>query len=441
MGALTSLEGVAWQKLFPILAVCLLVLASCAPREGDDIGSPIFNGTTPDGVVVEPPISTLPAPSVSAIRVPADAFTIQQAVDLAQPGDLILVDPGVYTEEVVIATEDIVIRGRDRNTVFIDGIHALTTGVQVNANGVAIENLTVRNYLGDAITVGTPDPTTQIDRFRALHVTTSNTAQNGIALRNVTNAEVQQGWLSGHGEAGVLITGCTQCNTLVTATLAEFSARGFSVVGARQAVSITSVTSRNNRAGIVVEDSEFVPTTGTTIAASIIQNNGFSQSPLRNPEDDFSFGAGVHVGGTTNTQVIANRITGNTNAAVLLAQNVSQTSGNPIGAIVERNTIVENLDQDIVLAFQDADVDPSLCVINNGSAVVSPDGAGDAAACGGTVAAPNFVWQVGTHDSIEYQNGPVPPTIDGLTDADSAGPAPAGEVFLPDPATAVVPEA
>lgn len=429
------------RKLLSVLAAIVLVVSSCAPRDGDDIGSPIFNGTTPDGQIVEPPITTLPAPNVSAIRVPTDAFTIQAAVDQAQPGDLILVDPGVYTEEVVITTNDIVLRGRDRNTVFIDGIHSLNTGVQVNANGIAIENLTVRNYLADAIAVGGPVLPNQIDSFRSFHVTTSNTAQNGIALRNVINAELRQGWHSGHGEAGVLVDGCEQCNTLITTTLAEFSARGFSVVGAQDAVSITSATSRNNRAGIVIEDGETAPSTGVTVAASILQNNGFSQSPLRNPSFDTSFGTGIHVGGTQQTSIVANRITGNTNAAILLSQNVNATSGNPVATTVERNAILDNRDFDIVLAYLDATADPDLCISDNGAAAISPDGAAEAASCGSDTAAPDFQWPVGSHTSIEYQFGPVPPTIDGMADADSAVPVPAGPVILPDPAAATVPEA
>lgn len=443
---LSTMCSVNWspvnrRKLLSILAVCIVLVASCAPRDGDDIGSPIFNGTTPNGVVVEPPIPTLPAPTISAIRVPADAFTIQEAVDRAQPGDLILVDPGVYTEEVLISTEDLVIRGRNRNDVFIDGIHALTTGIQVNANGVAIENLTVRNYLGDAIAVGSPVLADQIDSFRALHVTTSNTAQNGIALRNVINAELRQGWHSGHGESGVLVDSCVQCNTLVTSTLAEFSARGFSVIGAQEAVSITAVTARNNRAGIVIEDSETAPTTGATVAASIVQSNGFSQSPVRNPVFDTSFGTGVHVGGTQRTLITANRITGNTSAAILLSQNVNQTSGNPVGAMVNGNVILDNRDFDIVLAYRDDAGDPDLCVSNNGQAAIAPPGALEAASCGTDTPAPNFQFPTGEHTSIEYQNGPVPPTIDGMGDADSAPPIPAGPVILPDPATATVPDA
>lgn len=430
------------MKLLAALCCCVLIVSGCAARDGDDIGSPVFNGTTPEGEVVVPPISTLPAPTVSAIRVPSEAFSIQAAVDMAQPGDLILVDPGVYNEEVLISTEDIVIRGRDRNQVFVDGIHSLNTGIQVNANGVAIENLTVRNYLGDAISVGSPVQAVPIDSFRAVHVTTSNTAQSGIALRNVINAELQQGWHSGHGNAGVLISECADCNTLVSSTLAEFSARGFSVVGVQGAVSVTSVTSRNNRAGIVIEDGETQASSGVVVAASIIQNNGFSTSPVQNPAFDTSFGVGIHVGGTNQTQVLANRITGNTAAAVLLSENVNQTSGNPVGPRVERNVLLDNRAEDIVLAYRSAGVDPDLCIAGNGAARITPEAAQEAARCGlSTEPVPDFEWVTSDHDSIEYQNGPVPPTIDGMADADSAAPVPAGPVILPDPADATVPDA
>ncbi len=431
----------------PIRSVALfccaaLLVSACAEREGDDIGSPIFNGTTPEGEIVEPPITTLPAPTISSIRVPVDVPTIQGAVDSAQPGDLILIDPGVYPEEVIINTPDLVLRGRNRNTVFIDGSHSLTTGIVVNANGVAIENLTVRNYLGDAIAVGRdPGPTT-IDGFRAFHVTTSNTARNGLALRNVINAEVREGWQSGHGEAAILVSSCQQCNTLITQTLAEFSARGFAVVGAQDGVVINSATTRNNRVGIVIEDGEVSESSRITVSGSIIQNNGFSQSPLSNQSFDFSFGVGIHVGGTVNSTIVANRIVGNTEAAVLLSQNVTGTSPDPLGPSVERNVILDNRTFDVVLAYGSGLTDPDLCVANNSEATVTPPEALDAIGCGSsTVAVPNFAWQPGSHTSIEYQNGPVPPEINGMSDADSAPPVPAGPVLLPDPDLAVVPDA
>ena len=66
------------SKVCVVLAALLaLVGSSCAAREGDDIGTAIFNGTTPDGVRVEPPFTTLPTPEIDAIRVPLDFFSVQ----------------------------------------------------------------------------------------------------------------------------------------------------------------------------------------------------------------------------------------------------------------------------------------------------------------------------------------------------------------------------
>ena len=430
------------RRIAALLVVATLALAGCASREGDDIGSAIFNGTTPDGLQVEPPITTLPIPDIDAIRVPLDFFSVQGAVDAAQPGDLILIDPGVYTEEIIIDTSDIVIRGRDRNTVFIDGLHSATTGMTVLADGVAVENLTVRNYLGDGIIVDGIGRSVPINRFRALHVTTSNTGQNGISLRNTTNAEVRQGWLSGHAGAGIEVSECTSCATLITTTLAEFSARGFSIVGARGGVSIFSSTSRNNRTGIVLEDGPTQPTTDVIVAANLVLNNGFTTSPNIDPLWDTSFGSGIHVGGTLGTQIAANRITGNTRAGVVLSQNIARTSGDPIATVIERNVIVDHVEGDIVLALLDGVIDPGLCVRDNQTSVIAPPGADSSAACGETNTAPaSFNWTGEPRSTIPYQNGPVPPGIDGMTVADVAPPVPAGPVISPDISSAVVPAA
>ena len=52
------------------------------------------------------------------IRVPRDVPTIQRAVNTAQPGQLVLIAPGVYHEAVTVASNhrNIEIRGEDRAT-------------------------------------------------------------------------------------------------------------------------------------------------------------------------------------------------------------------------------------------------------------------------------------------------------------------------------------
>lgn len=420
-----------------------LALTACAARDGDQIGgAPIFNGTTPDGQVVEPPITTLPPPNIAAIRVPVDFATIQEAVNAAQPGDLILIDPGVYFEQVDISTPDIVIRGRDRNEVFVDGIHDTPTGFTVRADGVAIENLTVRNYVNDSIAVIDDGNGVPRNGFRALHVTSSNSGGSGIRVVNGQNIEIRQGWFSGHGDAGVTISDCTQCATLITTSLAEFNARGFVVSGADGGVSVFASTSRNNRAGIVVEDSAVAVSTGVAVAGSLVQNNGFAQSPSNNDLWDNLYGVGINVGGTFDSNIVANRIEGNLRTGVLLSPNLDQTSNDPVGSRVERNVSTGHPESDIVIAFAGGAIDPGLCIADNTGAVLAPEGAAAAAACSDSNTAPPLLtWTGDPRTSIPHQNVAVPPTIDGMLDADSALPIPAGPVTLPDPATAVVPDA
>src|SRR5688500_11978779 len=66
-----------------------------------------------------------------ALRVPQDHDTIQEAVDEAEAGDLVLVDEGTYREAVDVTTPDITIRGIDRNKVVLDGGFELENGIRV----------------------------------------------------------------------------------------------------------------------------------------------------------------------------------------------------------------------------------------------------------------------------------------------------------------------
>src|SRR5690606_23530510 len=84
-----------------LLASALVVAAACG---SDDDGD---EGATGDDAV----------PEGTTIRVPDDYETIQEAVDAAAPGDLILIEPGVYEEAVDVTTDMLTIRGLDRNEV------------------------------------------------------------------------------------------------------------------------------------------------------------------------------------------------------------------------------------------------------------------------------------------------------------------------------------
>src|SRR5689334_11730842 len=70
------------------------------------------------------------------VRVPQDAATIQAAVAMAHPGDLILIAPGTYTGPVSVPASKpgLTIRGLDRNRVVIDGLDRVRSGFVIAAD-------------------------------------------------------------------------------------------------------------------------------------------------------------------------------------------------------------------------------------------------------------------------------------------------------------------
>jgi len=77
------------------------------------------------------------------IRVPADYSTIQEAINVAASGSIILVSSGVYRENLVI-DKDLTLIGEDRLSTIIDGNRAGIV-VYIKANRVVVNGFTVRN--------------------------------------------------------------------------------------------------------------------------------------------------------------------------------------------------------------------------------------------------------------------------------------------------------
>jgi plastocyanin len=74
---------------------------------------------------------SIPQGEGSVITVPQQYSTIQQAVDGAKPGDLIVVSPGVYHEAVKVTTPYLTIVGTDRNQVILEGDFKRPNGIHV----------------------------------------------------------------------------------------------------------------------------------------------------------------------------------------------------------------------------------------------------------------------------------------------------------------------
>jgi parallel beta-helix repeat protein len=91
----------------------------------------------------------------------ADANTIQGAMALAQPGDLVLVCEGTYNEQVFIgaADSDISVKARGPlGSVVVDGQNTMIHGFELNgASGVLVEGFVVQRYKDNIFLVDAND--------------------------------------------------------------------------------------------------------------------------------------------------------------------------------------------------------------------------------------------------------------------------------------------
>jgi hypothetical protein len=253
--------------------------------------------------------------------VPEEYPSIQAAVDAAQPGDLVRIGPGTYREQVVVgpAKHDLVLRGTDRNRVVLDGGNgARFDGITVHADGVAVENLTVRGFASDAVLFTPPKGVTkQLNGWRASYVTAANNGLHGIDALGSRGGTIDHVWASGHGAAGLRIGDCRPCDSLVTDSVAERGMAGFEGADSGGNVVVARSFFRNNRVGVLLlsagKEGPFHQQ-DTTIVGNVIADNANESAPGHGE----SFGVGVLVRGGRRDGLARNRITGHPGAGVLL---------------------------------------------------------------------------------------------------------------------------
>ncbi len=74
--------------------------------------------------------------------------SIQSAVEAANPGDTVVVNDGIYNENVLIKKNDITLIGKNREKTIIDGGKA-SSGIRIDeSHNVRISGFTVRNSGG-----------------------------------------------------------------------------------------------------------------------------------------------------------------------------------------------------------------------------------------------------------------------------------------------------
>jgi hypothetical protein len=282
---------------------------------------------------VGPGREPVPGGFADTVRVPRDAASLQEAVDAAEPGGMVLIDPGTYRESVVVRTPFLTIRGMDRDAVIIDGEFERAIGVHViEADGVAIENLTVRNHRGSGVRW------TRVHGFRGSLLTAIDNGGTGIAVVGSDWGQIDRSYASGSA-AGFSVEGCFPCHAVVRGVIAEHNAIGFRGNNAGGALAIVNSAWQHNEAGIVpstVDSRVGAPQRDALIAGNLVLGNndvvaGAGPHPVR--------GTGVLVAGGVDNLVTGNLVQDHERYGIAVLPTVGDRIWVPSGNEVRGNVV------------------------------------------------------------------------------------------------------
>ena len=347
-GSLVMLEGDAATLTFDRPGVYDFFCTFHGTPEGAGMAGRLIVGDVDVDALDDDEAPAVPAEPTGDVRaVPAEYPTIQSAVDAAVPGDLVLVDRGVYREQVDVTTPGIVIRGVDRNDVVIDGESQRENGVNVvGADGVAVENLTVRDTIANGLFwIG-------VEGYRASYVTSIDAGVYGIYAFDSVDGLFEHSYASGSPDSGFYIGQCNPCNAVIDGVISEWNGLGYSGTNASNALYLVNSVWRNNVAGIVPNtlDSELLPPfEGVSIVGNLVHDNSNPDAPTFDAPWS-AFGNGIVLAGGNDTLVARNRIVNHATNGVLVTPNLDENFWMSHGNIVRDNVVEGSGRADLALA-------------------------------------------------------------------------------------------
>lgn len=348
----------------------------------DSPGNGCWAGTTPAVQFNERAVQTLVVDNTSTC--PNATFsTIQSAVSVAQPGDIVSVCKGTYNELVTINTPNITLQGAEAgvdarsgrpvaNETFVDGTGG-GGGFLVNADGVTIDGFTVQNN-GSATNSGAGIDTTaahsgytlvntlfqgnSIGIYANSSGSKASLIQHDLFLNNNNNAQPN----SGNG----VYTDQGSSNITVDSNVFESQTDGSIVFNATTSPGEHAVTVTNN--AITDAEASFASVTGLTVSGNSISGsangglvlaggNSFTSVDSNTIQSDG--GPGVQIcncGGAgyaangRSVSITNNTLTGNTNeievdaggATVNIQTSFNRIAGSTGAGVINNSTVTVN---------------------------------------------------------------------------------------------------
>jgi len=288
----------------------------------------------------------VPEWSGRTLAVPDDYDTIQAAVDATEPGDLVLVGPGTYREQVTIRTPAITLRGEDRNEVVIDAEFQRPNGVEVFADGVAIENMTAQNAILNGFVWSS------VEGYRGSYLNAFNNADYGIFAFDSVDGLFEHSFASGSPDSGFYIGQCHPCRAVIDHVTAQGNSLGYSGTNAGGDLYILRSNWYSNRAGIVPNtlDTELLPPEReTTIIGNYVLENS-NRDPVAKRGTYAAFGNGIVLAGGNDNIVERNFVQGHEEHGILVTPNLDENFWFASGNVIRQNVVHRSGRADIAMA-------------------------------------------------------------------------------------------
>ncbi len=267
--------------------------------------------------------ATVGASGTGDVHEVRDGESIMAAVGKAQPGDIVKVFPGTYSESVYIDKDDILLSGVIVNGEWpvMEGDKTLNDAVLYSGNDITVENLRIQHYKGNAI-MGQAGNNFLI---RNNHVI--DTGVYGIFPQLGTNGVVANNVLSEIEDAAIYI-GMSD-NIHVSNNEVFDSVAGIEIENTRHSI-VENNYVHDNTGGVLVFITPGLPI--KTTYDNIIRNNFIVNNNTPNFGAPGSIVAGVPAGtGILNmagdqTTIEGNIISGNKNIGILITDHMNAPS-------------------------------------------------------------------------------------------------------------------
>lgn len=268
--------------------------------------------------------------------------SIQAAINKANNGDVILIEPGVYKEAVLISKPGIKLIGKSEREVIIENPGEENNGIRVTDEGddFTLSNLTIKGFeRNGVILIG-------VNKYVLSHITAINNGAYGLFPIRSQNGVIEHCTAIGHNDTGIYI-GQSNGAELKFNTAYE-NVNGINIENCSNVIA-TKNHCYNNTAGILVV---LLPGLNVKESDNIqVIHNHVSNNNLPNFANPGGFeaivpsGSGILFVGADNSIIQNNQVTGNNfvGVAVVSTLVIGQLAGLPPEAFADIEPLANNV--------------------------------------------------------------------------------------------------